>query len=68
MLSTTQGAGEPHALLPTRKVRARYGGITERTIYRWLKNPELGFPQPLVINGRRYWKPEDLEAFDARAS
>jgi predicted DNA-binding transcriptional regulator AlpA len=36
------------------------------TIFRWLADPKLGFPQPIRINGRRYWRLADLQAFEAR--
>ncbi|MEY4965082.1 MAG: hypothetical protein RL274_665, partial [Pseudomonadota bacterium] len=43
----------------SKQVRARYGGISDMTLYRWLKNPNIGFPKPLppVVGkkGRRLW-------------
>jgi hypothetical protein len=35
------------------------------TVWRWLRNDALGFPAPTVINGRRYWKVESLEAWES---
>ena len=29
--------------------------VCRRTPDRWLNNPELGFPKPMLINRRRYW-------------
>lgn len=52
-------------LLPTTITRARYG-VSDMTIFRWLADPKLGFPQPIRINGRRYWRLADLQAFEAR--
>jgi len=52
-------------LLPATPVRARYG-VSDMTIFRWLADPKLGFPQPIRINGRRYWRLADLQAFEAR--
>lgn len=52
-------------LLPATPVRARYG-VSDMTIFRWLADPKLGFPQPIRINGRRYWRLSDLQAFEAR--
>lgn len=46
-------------LLPTRKVWGRYD-TTPRTLDRWLAREELGFPKPIVINGRRYWHENKL--------
>jgi hypothetical protein len=36
-------------------VCARYDNMSRMTLHRWLKDPELGFPKPEEINGRRYW-------------
>jgi hypothetical protein len=30
-------------------------GVNTRTIFRWTQVPELNFPQPCFINGRRYF-------------
>ena len=49
--------------LPSRQVRERYG-VTDMSLWRWLRNPKLGFPQPTIINSRRYWRVEDLEAWE----
>ncbi|MCW2200443.1 hypothetical protein M2227_002533 [Bradyrhizobium elkanii] len=54
--------------LPTRVVCARYS-VCDRTIARWERDPELGFPAPIVINGRKFFDEEALVAFDiARAA
>jgi hypothetical protein len=39
--------------LPRRITCQRYG-VSSRTISRWERNPDLNFPQPEVINGRKY--------------
>ena len=49
--------------LPTRQVCTRYG-VSDRTIARWMRDPELNFPQPTVINGRNYFDDEALTIFD----
>jgi len=51
-------------LLPGRKVRERYG-VTDMSIWRWRRNPALAFPKPIIINGRCYWRLEELEAWEA---
>jgi len=56
------------ALVTSTSVRVRYGGVTAMTIHRWLRNESLGFPQPIYINRRRYWREADLDAFDRRAA
>jgi len=34
------------------------------TVWRWLRDEDLGFPEPLVINGRRFWLEGALDEFD----
>ena len=52
--------------LTATQTRARYGGISDMTLWRWLSDPGLAFPQPLVINRRRLFKLTELEDFDRR--
>jgi predicted DNA-binding transcriptional regulator AlpA len=54
--------------LTARQVCARFGEISSMTLWRWLHDPKLGFPQPLVINRRRLFRIADIEAFEARAA
>lgn len=50
-------------------VRELCGGISDMTLWRWLNNPELGFPKPTYIVGRRYWREADIIAWlEAQAS
>lgn len=35
------------------------------TIWRWIRDSELAFPQPLKINRLNYWRIADLEAWEA---
>jgi hypothetical protein len=54
--------------LPASKVKKRYG-VTDMTLWRWLRDPKLGFPAPMIINRRRFWSTAALEQFErARAS
>jgi predicted DNA-binding transcriptional regulator AlpA len=55
---------EEAKLLPKRSVKARYGGVSDMTIHRWI-NGKSGFPHPVLINRRCYWRSADLDAFDA---
>ena len=43
---------------------ARYS-ISDMSLWRWLRDDALGFPHPLRINGRRFWKIADLEGWEA---
>lgn len=47
------------SLLPAKKVWQRYS-VSSRTIDRWLFQPTLSFPRPIIINRRRYWNEQDL--------
>jgi len=42
-------------------VRHVCGGISDMTLWRWLNDPELGFPKPVYIGKRRYWQEAELE-------
>jgi hypothetical protein len=50
-------------LLPTRQVCARYD-VCFRTIGRWERNPDLNFPQPVMINRRKYYPEAALIEWD----
>ena len=50
--------------LPTRKVRARYGGVTNTTLSRWLRNKN--FPGPVRLGNRRYWRIGELLRWEAQ--
>ena len=54
----------PRRKLPLRVVCERYG-VCARTIDRWLAHGLL--PTPMVINHRRYWDEEEIEAHERRA-
>lgn len=64
-------AAPEDVLVTSAVVRRRYGQISDMTLWRWLRDPVVGFPQPLVIQRRRYWRVADLTAWEvgrARAS
>lgn len=50
--------------LPAGAVRARYG-VSDMSLWRWLHDDALSFPNPIRINGRRFWLLADLEAWEA---
>jgi predicted DNA-binding transcriptional regulator AlpA len=41
-------------------------GVCAETVSRWVKNPKLGFPRPVKINTRRYWKVTEVAAWESR--
>jgi predicted DNA-binding transcriptional regulator AlpA len=53
--------------LPAAAVRRRYG-VTDMSLWRWLRNEALSFPKPIVINGRRFWLQSSLEDWEASRS
>ena len=46
-------------------VRRRFG-ISDMSLWRWVKDPAIGFPQPMRINNRRYFRIDEIEAFERR--
>jgi predicted DNA-binding transcriptional regulator AlpA len=51
-------------LLPDPIVCRRYG-VCSMTLWRWDHDPNLKFPKPLRIRGRKYRDQNELDAFDA---
>jgi len=50
--------------LNARDVRRRYGGRSDMALYRWVRDPNLGFPSPIYIQTFRYWRLADLIAWE----
>jgi predicted DNA-binding transcriptional regulator AlpA len=55
---------EQQAYLPSAAVRARYG-VSDMSLWRWLRNEATGFPHPIRVGKRRFWKLDELEAWEA---
>lgn len=51
--------------LTANQVRARFGGISDMSLWRWLNDPKLGFPQPTYINKRRFFDEAAIAAWEA---
>jgi predicted DNA-binding transcriptional regulator AlpA len=62
VLTSSKVVGD--GFLPARAVWERYG-ITPMTLWRWLKDKSLDFPQPIYLGRFRYWKIADLLAWEA---
>ena len=52
-------------LIPDPAVCRRYG-VSSMTLYRWDHDPELNFPKPIYIRGRKYRPADRLDEFDER--
>jgi hypothetical protein len=57
------GANSMTALIPDRRVAARYG-VCVRTLRRWGQTLELGFPPGIRVNGRWYRDAVALDQWD----
>lgn len=54
--------------IPPAAVRDLCGGISDMTLWRWLRNPELGFPKPIKVMSRRFWREADVLSWLASRS
>jgi predicted DNA-binding transcriptional regulator AlpA len=61
--SAHQPAVTDGPLLPARQVWLRFG-VCDRTIDRWLAQPGLGFPRPIIVNRRRYFRLQEIEGWE----
>jgi hypothetical protein len=57
----------PDRFLSRRQQTERYG-VSLKTIERWSQDQKLGYPQELDINGRKYRKLSELEAFERKCA
>ena len=62
-MRTPTSFGTQERLLPARQIWEHFG-ICSRTLSRWLAQGDLGFPRPIFVNGRRYWRLAEIEAWD----
>ena len=61
--------GDDDALLTSRQVRAKVGGISDMTLWRWLESDVVRFPQPILrVNKRRYWSAGSIRRWLAERS
>ena len=55
-------------LISASAVRALCGGVSDMTLHRWLRDPDMAFPRPVYIGGRRYFREVEIFAWiEARA-
>lgn len=54
-------------LISAKTVRELCGNISDMSLWRWLNDPALGFPRPVYIQKRRFWREaEILDWIEAR--
>ncbi|MBB2709671.1 UNVERIFIED_ORG: putative DNA-binding transcriptional regulator AlpA [Rhizobium etli] len=53
------------AYLTAKQVQERYQ-ICSMSLHRWLKNDEMNFPRPMVINRRRLFDEDDIVEWERR--
>ena len=56
---------ENRLYLPRRKLPERYT-VTPMTIYRWERDPLLAFPQAMIVNGKKFYDVDELEAWEKK--
>jgi hypothetical protein len=55
-------------LIPDSVVAKERYRVHPHTLRRWDDKPELGFPPPVYVNGRRYREVKKLDAWDRKNS
>jgi predicted DNA-binding transcriptional regulator AlpA len=56
----------PRARLLTIRDLISHYRVTDRTVDRWLMDPDLNFPKPFKVRSRRYWYADAIDEFDAK--
>jgi hypothetical protein len=51
-------------MIPARDLAERWA-ISVRTLTRRTRDEALGVPPAIIINGRRFWRLEDIEAWES---
>jgi predicted DNA-binding transcriptional regulator AlpA len=58
-------AEEGETYVGIKQVRSRYGNCSDMWVWRRLRD-ESGFPKPIDISGRRFWKLSELIAWERK--
>lgn len=54
-------------MLTSRQVREKCGNVSDMSLWRWTRH--AGFPEPVRLNRRRYWRAGEVDAWwEARAA
>ncbi|PKQ00922.1 MAG: transcriptional regulator [Alphaproteobacteria bacterium HGW-Alphaproteobacteria-13] len=51
--------------LSSRQLKAALGGVSDMSIWRWQTDPSNGFPKPVRIGRRRFWRADEVERWMA---
>jgi len=52
-----------HKLISAATVRDLCGGVSDMTLWRWLNDRDMNFPELVYIQKRRYWREAELGAW-----
>ena len=52
--------------LTAAQVRARFGNISDMSLWRWINSSQLNFPKPIYINRRRFFREDLVLDWEAR--
>jgi len=55
-------------LVTSREVRRMFGGVSEMTLWRWMRSESIRFPRPISISNKNYWLLGDLRRFRERCA
>jgi predicted DNA-binding transcriptional regulator AlpA len=59
----------PHRRIEINALCDLVGGVSKMTVHRWLNDPGKGFPKPVYLGRRRYWREAEVVAWlDAQAA
>jgi hypothetical protein len=50
--------------VPSRKVKMRYGGVSDMWLHRREREAGSKFPKPVRIKGRKFWRLSELVAYE----
>jgi len=59
---------DKRVLIPDPVVARQRYHVHPHTLRRWDQKPELGFPPPVYVNGRRYREADKLDVWDRENS
>ncbi|MCX7348711.1 MAG: transcriptional regulator [Alphaproteobacteria bacterium] len=62
--SQSSASSTPQVFLSSAQVRHRYGGRSQMALWRWLRDPAMGFPQPVYFGRLRFWRLDALQQWE----